>query len=91
MCTSGIFQILLLCLFGELLKMKTERLSEILYLTNWYELHAKDQKAFLLVLAMSQKDFGLRAAGMYDVNLNAFVQIMKLAMSYCAILHSLSK
>ncbi|XP_059608001.1 uncharacterized protein LOC132255848 [Phlebotomus argentipes] len=89
--TTRIFQILLLCLFGELIKMKTERLSETLYLTNWYELSVKDQKMFLLVLAMAQKDFGLKAAGMYDVNLNAFVQIMKLAISYCAALHALSK
>ncbi|XP_059623022.1 odorant receptor 4-like [Phlebotomus argentipes] len=90
LCLTGISQILLLCIFGELLKIKTERLSATLYLTNWYELSVKDQKMFLLVLAMAQKDFGLKAAGMYDVNLNAFLKILKLAMSYCAILYSLS-
>ncbi|XP_059608147.1 odorant receptor 4-like [Phlebotomus argentipes] len=90
-CCIGIGQIFLLCLFGELIKMKTERLSETLYLTNWYELSVKDQKTFLLILAMAQKDFGLKAAGMYDVNLNAFVQIVKLAFSYCTALYALSK
>uniref|UniRef100_A0A240SYG1 Odorant receptor n=1 Tax=Phlebotomus papatasi TaxID=29031 RepID=A0A240SYG1_PHLPP len=89
--TCGILQVFPLCLFGEFIKMKTEKLSETLYLTNWYDLSLKDQKTFLIILTMAHREYGLKAAGLYDVNVYAFVQIVKIAMSYCAILYTLSK
>ncbi|XP_059619967.1 odorant receptor 33c-like [Phlebotomus argentipes] len=87
LCFTVLMKIFMLCFFSEIIKTKIERLSETLYQTYWYELSLKDQKTFLLILAMSQREHNLRAAGMYDVNLNAFVQIVKLACSYCAILY----
>uniref|UniRef100_A0A240SXT8 Odorant receptor n=1 Tax=Lutzomyia longipalpis TaxID=7200 RepID=A0A240SXT8_LUTLO len=80
-----------ICILGEFIGLKSENLSETLYLINWYELSLKDQKSFLIILGMAQREYGLKAAGMYDVNLYTFVQISKIAFSYCAILYSLSQ
>ncbi|XP_055691283.1 uncharacterized protein LOC129794552 [Lutzomyia longipalpis] len=80
-----------LCVLGEFIRVKTDKLSDTFYLTNWYDLSLKDQKTFLIVLGMVQREYGLKAAGMYDVNLYTFVQIFKIAFSYCAVLYSLSQ
>uniref|UniRef100_A0A240SXZ9 Odorant receptor n=1 Tax=Lutzomyia longipalpis TaxID=7200 RepID=A0A240SXZ9_LUTLO len=80
-----------ICVLGEFIRLKTENLSETFYQTNWYELSLKDQKTFLIILGMAQREYGLKAAGMYDVNLYTFIQIFKIAFSYCAVLYSLSQ
>ncbi|XP_059622546.1 odorant receptor 4-like [Phlebotomus argentipes] len=74
LCVCMLGQIFLLCLFGEFIKIKLDKLSTTLYMTNWYELSVKDQKTFLIILAMAQRQYGLKAAGMYDVNIYAFIQ-----------------
>ncbi|GAB0094407.1 Odorant receptor [Sergentomyia squamirostris] len=90
-CLCGMVQIFPLCVFGEMIKIKTEKLSETFYEVNWYELSLKDQKTYLIILGMAQRQYGLKAAGMYTVDIYAFYKILKLAFSYCAILYSLSK
>ncbi|GAB0099559.1 Odorant receptor [Sergentomyia squamirostris] len=74
-----------------MIKIKSEKLSEAFYDVNWYNLNLKDQKTFLIILGMTQRQYGLKAAGMYVVDIYAFIQIMKAAVSYCAILYTLSK
>uniref|UniRef100_A0A7G3ALX0 Odorant receptor n=1 Tax=Lutzomyia longipalpis TaxID=7200 RepID=A0A7G3ALX0_LUTLO len=64
-----------ICLLGEIIKNKIDDLSDILYLTNWYDLSLENQKTFLIVLGMVQREYRLKAAGMYDVNLYTFVQV----------------
>uniref|UniRef100_A0A3F2ZDB0 Odorant receptor n=1 Tax=Lutzomyia longipalpis TaxID=7200 RepID=A0A3F2ZDB0_LUTLO len=75
LCLCALMQLLPLCLLGEFIRYKTDKLSDTLYLTNWYELSLKDQKVFLIILGMAQREYGLKAAGMYDVNLNTFIQV----------------
>uniref|UniRef100_A0A240SXR1 Odorant receptor n=1 Tax=Lutzomyia longipalpis TaxID=7200 RepID=A0A240SXR1_LUTLO len=91
MLLAGVMLSLHICIIGEFIRYKTDELSETLYLTNWHELTLKDKKTFLIILGMAQREYGLKAAGMYDVNLYTFVQIIKIAFSYCAVLYSLSK
>uniref|UniRef100_A0A7G3AFB9 Putative conserved plasma membrane protein n=1 Tax=Lutzomyia longipalpis TaxID=7200 RepID=A0A7G3AFB9_LUTLO len=64
-----------MCILGEIIRNKTDDISDILYLTNWYELSVKEQKMFLIILGMAQREYGLKAGGMYDVNLYTFVQV----------------
>uniref|UniRef100_A0A240SXW8 Odorant receptor n=2 Tax=Lutzomyia longipalpis TaxID=7200 RepID=A0A240SXW8_LUTLO len=66
---------LTICILGEFIRIKTDKLSDTFYLTNWYELNLKDQKTFLIILGMAQREYGLRAAGMYDINLYTFLQV----------------
>uniref|UniRef100_A0A3F2ZEA5 Odorant receptor n=1 Tax=Phlebotomus papatasi TaxID=29031 RepID=A0A3F2ZEA5_PHLPP len=85
----ALFELFIPCAFGEFIKIKMERLSTTLYLTNWYDLNLKDQKSFLLVLGMTQREYGLRAAGMYDVNIYTFIKIVKMAISWCAFIFTM--
>ncbi|XP_059612823.1 odorant receptor 4-like [Phlebotomus argentipes] len=91
LCVCGLTQILALCLFGEFIKIKADNLSTTLYLINWYEMSLKDQRTFLIILGMAQKKYRLKAAGMYSVSIYSFVQIVKISVTYCAILYTLSK
>uniref|UniRef100_A0A7G3ALR9 Putative odorant receptor 83c n=1 Tax=Lutzomyia longipalpis TaxID=7200 RepID=A0A7G3ALR9_LUTLO len=75
LCLCALMQLLPLCLLGQYIKVKTDKLSDTLYLINWYELSLKDQKTFLIILGMAQREYGLKAAGMYEVNLNTFIQV----------------
>uniref|UniRef100_A0A240SYM0 Odorant receptor n=1 Tax=Phlebotomus papatasi TaxID=29031 RepID=A0A240SYM0_PHLPP len=84
-----VLQLFLPCLFGEFIKIRMERLSTTLYLTNWYDLKLKDQKSFLIVLGMIQREYGLKAAGLYNINIYTFIQIMKMAFSWCAFMFTL--
>lgn len=40
-------ELFVLCLFGQIIQTKMQKLSDQLYLTNWYDLGQKDQKRFL--------------------------------------------
>uniref|UniRef100_A0A7G3AK37 Odorant receptor n=1 Tax=Lutzomyia longipalpis TaxID=7200 RepID=A0A7G3AK37_LUTLO len=64
-----------ICILGEFIKIKTSELSNTLYLTNWYELSLNEQKNFILILGMSQREYGLKAGGMYEVNLYTFLRV----------------
>uniref|UniRef100_A0A7G3AJ66 Odorant receptor n=1 Tax=Lutzomyia longipalpis TaxID=7200 RepID=A0A7G3AJ66_LUTLO len=75
MLLAGVMLSLHICIIGEFIRYKTDELSETLYLTNWHELTLKDKKTFLIILGMAQREYGLKAAGMYDVNLYTFVQV----------------
>lgn len=63
------------CLFGELFKIKMKRLSTAMHFANWYDFDLKDQKYFLLILGMIQKEYGLKAAGMYEINIYVFIDV----------------
>uniref|UniRef100_A0A240SXR4 Odorant receptor n=1 Tax=Lutzomyia longipalpis TaxID=7200 RepID=A0A240SXR4_LUTLO len=66
-----------LCILGQFIQVKADILSETLYQTNWHELRLKDQKMFLIILGMAQREYGLKAAGVYDINLYTFVQVCR--------------
>ncbi|GAB0099926.1 hypothetical protein DMENIID0001_158280 [Sergentomyia squamirostris] len=83
---SAIIQLLLICLFGEIIFIRYSDVERCLMLTKWYEMPLRDQKNFVLILRIAQKPYGLKAGGMYDVSMPTFIEIMKLAVSYCAIL-----
>uniref|UniRef100_A0A240SXS3 Odorant receptor n=1 Tax=Lutzomyia longipalpis TaxID=7200 RepID=A0A240SXS3_LUTLO len=70
-----LIQLFMLCMFGEIISSRTDKTTTLLWLTNWYEMSLPDQKIFLIILAISQKSFGLKAAGMYEVNIVAFIQV----------------
>uniref|UniRef100_A0A3F2ZEP8 Odorant receptor n=1 Tax=Phlebotomus papatasi TaxID=29031 RepID=A0A3F2ZEP8_PHLPP len=76
------------CVFGEFLYSKTEEIDIELYQSKWYEFDIKDQKMLLLMMCMAKRPFGIRAAGMYDINLIMFIQVIKAGISFCAILYT---
>uniref|UniRef100_A0A240SXV7 Odorant receptor n=2 Tax=Lutzomyia longipalpis TaxID=7200 RepID=A0A240SXV7_LUTLO len=81
-------QQLIYCIFGQLIFTETEKISDRLYLTKWYDMKREDKQFLLLMMMMSSRPFGLKAAGMYAINIVLFVKIMKLCFSYYAILYT---
>uniref|UniRef100_A0A240SY05 Odorant receptor n=1 Tax=Lutzomyia longipalpis TaxID=7200 RepID=A0A240SY05_LUTLO len=84
-------QLGLLCIFGEIIRTESESIFTSLYLTKWYDLSVRNQKILLIMMMNSYKPFGLKAAGMIDVTFMTFVQILKLSISYSAIILTLSE
>uniref|UniRef100_A0A3F2ZEH2 Odorant receptor n=1 Tax=Phlebotomus papatasi TaxID=29031 RepID=A0A3F2ZEH2_PHLPP len=79
-------QVGLVCLLGQLMYSQTERFSTELYLTNWWELGSKEQKMILIMMYISHRPIGLKLAGMYDINVKMFSDVMKAGISFCTLL-----
>uniref|UniRef100_A0A240SXZ7 Odorant receptor n=1 Tax=Lutzomyia longipalpis TaxID=7200 RepID=A0A240SXZ7_LUTLO len=75
----------MLCVFGQMIQTQTMDIFDNLYQTNWYDFTLYDQTILLLMMTNSCKAIGLKAAGMYDVNLTSFVEILKISFSYSVI------
>uniref|UniRef100_A0A3F2ZEB7 Odorant receptor n=1 Tax=Phlebotomus papatasi TaxID=29031 RepID=A0A3F2ZEB7_PHLPP len=88
LCVAIFAQFGAICIFGEFIFSKTDGLLIELYLTKWYEFNLSEQRIILMMMLMSQRPFGLKAAGMYNINLIMFIQVIKAAMSFCAILYT---
>ncbi|GAB0087916.1 hypothetical protein DMENIID0001_022810 [Sergentomyia squamirostris] len=84
-------QIFGFCLIGELLYAKTASLPNVFYHTKWYEFSSRDKKNLALMLQMAQQPYVIKAAGVIDVSIFTFVEVIKLAGSYCAIFYALLK
>ncbi|XP_055688568.1 odorant receptor 85b-like [Lutzomyia longipalpis] len=86
----GLMQTFFLCLIGDILFEKASLISTALYLTKWYEMELEDQGRLLIMIAMAQKPYGIKAAGLVDVSFFTFIEIIKLSVSYCAILFTVA-
>uniref|UniRef100_A0A3F2ZEF6 Odorant receptor n=1 Tax=Phlebotomus papatasi TaxID=29031 RepID=A0A3F2ZEF6_PHLPP len=86
----GLMQTFFLCLIGDILFEKASLISTSLYLTKWYEMKLEDQQRILIMIAMAQKPYGIKAAGLVDVSFYTFIEIIKLSVSYCAILFTVA-
>uniref|UniRef100_A0A3F2ZEL1 Odorant receptor n=1 Tax=Phlebotomus papatasi TaxID=29031 RepID=A0A3F2ZEL1_PHLPP len=84
------FQFGALCIFGEAVYTKSERIFIDLYLTNWYDFNSVDQKFLLMMMKMSMKPIGFKFAGAYDINCVMFIQVMKIGFSYGTLLYTFS-
>ncbi|XP_055684411.1 odorant receptor 94b-like [Lutzomyia longipalpis] len=79
-------QVFIYCLFGQFIYSETERISQKFYFTNWYEMNEENRKVILTMMTMATRPFGLKAAGMYEINLILFLKVIKLCYTYYAIL-----
>ncbi|XP_055704829.1 uncharacterized protein LOC129802775 [Phlebotomus papatasi] len=85
---SATIQLFSICLFGQILRNRTEAVGEALYQTRWYEMGLKEQKALLIIMSHSQEPVGLVAGGIMDISLSTFAIVMRTAISYGAILYT---
>lgn len=88
MFIASITEIFEICFFGEVIHSKTEKIFTALYLTKWYEMSREDQMILLMMMRMTITPFSLKAAGMYNINMRAFLEIVKFCFSFCAILYA---
>lgn len=71
----GLMQTFFLCLIGDILFEKASLISTSLYLTKWYEMKLEDQQRILIMIAMAQKPYGIKAAGLVDVSFYTFIEV----------------
>ncbi|GAB0092019.1 hypothetical protein DMENIID0001_069620 [Sergentomyia squamirostris] len=90
MISATLGQFCIFCIFGQIIHTTTERIFIDLYHTLWYEMKIEDQRILLMMMTISQKTYGLKAAGMYDINLDMFIQVIKLCYSFCTIMYNLA-
>lgn len=81
-----IAQLFEICLLGEYFHCKIEEIFRTLYLTKWYEMSQEDKMILLMMMKMTTNSFSLKAAGMYEINMMAFVGVIKFCFSFCVIL-----
>uniref|UniRef100_A0A3F2ZEP4 Odorant receptor n=1 Tax=Phlebotomus papatasi TaxID=29031 RepID=A0A3F2ZEP4_PHLPP len=79
-----------LCIFGELIYAKSEKIFVALYLTKWYDFDVNEQKFLLMMMHASMKPFGFKLAGIYEINALMFIQVFKIGFSYGTILYTFS-
>ncbi|XP_055691173.1 putative odorant receptor 83c [Lutzomyia longipalpis] len=84
-------QLVFVCVFGEVIRTESEAIFDNLYQTNWYELSVKEQKVVLMIMMNSTNPISIKAGGMYDINLMTLVQILKLSLSYSAMILTLAR
>ncbi|XP_055701676.1 odorant receptor 22a-like [Phlebotomus papatasi] len=82
-------QLAFFCLFGQIIEVKTDKICEELYQTNWYNFTQVDKKNLLLMLKISQRNYCMKAGGMYPINIYTLFQIIKLAVTYCTLMVTL--
>uniref|UniRef100_A0A240SYL9 Uncharacterized protein n=1 Tax=Phlebotomus papatasi TaxID=29031 RepID=A0A240SYL9_PHLPP len=68
-------QLFLLCAFGEVIFSKTQDIFTELYLTKWYDMNLNNQRAILMMMQMAKAPYGLKAGGMFDINMYTFIQV----------------
>ncbi|GAB0092571.1 hypothetical protein DMENIID0001_075760 [Sergentomyia squamirostris] len=84
-------QVFVLCFFGQIIQSSSERMSECLYMTKWYEMNVKDQRDFQMLMMTMQQPVTLETFGFGTISIYTFVQIFKAALSYATILYAVFK
>ncbi|GAB0099923.1 hypothetical protein DMENIID0001_158250 [Sergentomyia squamirostris] len=85
------FQVFIVCLVGQVLEQKSEDIYNEFCQINWHDFPINEQKFFAFCLQMAQRNYGIRAGGMYNINMMMFLQIVKLGVTYCAIIQTVMK
>ncbi|CAH2242247.1 jg25180 [Pararge aegeria aegeria] len=84
--SASLLQIYMICFFGDFLMTSSTEVSDAVYHSKWYYLNVKTGKNLLILQTRAQKPCKLTAFGFADVNLNAFMSILRNAWSYFALL-----
>ncbi|GAB0087162.1 hypothetical protein DMENIID0001_014400 [Sergentomyia squamirostris] len=82
------YQIYMLCLLGQLSINSQENLISCLYMTKWYDMEPSVQRKVFVMLTISQQSLGISSFGVDSVSNNTFVGIVRMAVSYAAILYT---
>ncbi|GAB0086974.1 hypothetical protein DMENIID0001_012150 [Sergentomyia squamirostris] len=86
-----ILQLFITCFLCQIVEVKMEQIYDELCQTNWYDMTSVNKRNFLFCLQMAQRNYGIKAGGMYNVNMMMFIEILKLGFTYCAIMQTTSR
>ncbi|XP_055596885.1 putative odorant receptor 83c [Uranotaenia lowii] len=74
------------CILGAALTIKNDQVKVAIYDTKWYDLPVEEQKMLAIVLHKSQNSVEMTIGGLALLNMETFVQILKMIYSYFAML-----
>ncbi|XP_035736825.1 odorant receptor 82a-like isoform X2 [Vespa mandarinia] len=78
------------CFLGECLIEESSAIDLGCYLTNWYELPAKEIRSMMFCIARSRRPSYLTAGQFYIFSLETFAVIMKASMAYLSVLRTIT-
>uniref|UniRef100_A0A7G3B2R6 Odorant receptor n=1 Tax=Lutzomyia longipalpis TaxID=7200 RepID=A0A7G3B2R6_LUTLO len=67
----------LLCYFGQTLKDSSEKMSDAIYMSKWYEMNVKDQKNLVIIMIRLQHQVQVETFGFGTISIYTFVQVSK--------------
>ncbi|XP_013185522.1 odorant receptor 4-like [Amyelois transitella] len=89
--SMGLFQIYVLCYYGDLLMQSSLDIGDAIYKSQWYVANASDMKDMLFISMRSRRPCKLTAYGFAEINLHTYYRIMGTAWSYFALLKTVYK
>uniref|UniRef100_A0A182KED4 Odorant receptor n=1 Tax=Anopheles christyi TaxID=43041 RepID=A0A182KED4_9DIPT len=82
-------QMLILCILGTLIEVKSDHFTDQLYNIAWSEMKLPEQVMFQYVLSSAQQSSQLTCGGFADINMNLFVAIHKKIYSFFMMLQNM--
>ncbi|PBC25209.1 Putative odorant receptor 83a [Apis cerana cerana] len=80
------FSTFLICYIGEILTEKCKEVGNMVYMTNWYQLHDKDILNLIMIIARSSVEYKMTAGKIMDMSVTTFGNIIKTVFGYLNIL-----
>nr|UEN71201.1 olfactory receptor 18 [Gregopimpla kuwanae] len=87
---SMVFNILIYCYVGELLKEKCEEIGKAAYMIEWYKLSGKEGLALVMILIISNNPRKLTAGQIIELSIATFCNIVKSSFAYLGILQAVA-
>ncbi|KAG9435144.1 odorant receptor 4-like [Apis mellifera carnica] len=81
-----IFSTFLICYIGEILTERCKEVGNMVYMTNWYQLHDKDILNLIMIIVRSSVEYKMTAGKIMDMSVITFGNIIKTVFGYLNIL-----
>ncbi|XP_045484839.1 putative odorant receptor 92a isoform X2 [Pieris rapae] len=85
----SLYQIFMLCFFGDIISVSSTRIGDAIYKSKWYEAKPAFKRSLFIIIMRSQKPCTLTAAKFATMNLRAFTTILSRSWSYFALLRTM--
>ena len=67
-----IFSTFLICYIGEILTERCKEIGNMVYMTNWYQLHDKDILNLIMIIVRSSVEYKMTAGKIMDMSVITF-------------------
>nr|QBB72980.1 odorant receptor [Protaetia brevitarsis] len=88
MLAAIIAQLAFYCVPAELLSSEFTDIAQALYMSKWYKHKPDVQKLMLPIMVKCQRPHFFSAAGLMEINLDAFGSVIRRAFSFCAVIRN---
>ncbi|XP_050479433.1 odorant receptor 4-like [Bombus huntii] len=79
---SMTFNIFLICYIGEVLKEQCQKVGDMVYMTNWYQLPDKNILSIIMIISRSHMEVKITAGKIITMSVYTFGNIIKTVFTY---------